>query len=98
MYEKLNKEPFFEEKISSIVQNIMVDIARCVAKKPTPFNKYSEKFNDIRNEIFNTVDDNWTLEKMAEKQPFSLSSHRMEKQTQKPSTHTTNHPKQETTP
>ena len=73
MYEKLNKEPYFGEKISSIVQSVMIDIARCVIKTPTPFNKHSEKFNEIRNEIFNSVEENWTLEKMAERTGYSVS-------------------------
>lgn len=73
MYEKLNKEPFFEEKISTMVQAMMVDVARCIAKKPAPFNKHSEKFNEIRNSIFTSVEKEWTLEQMAEFAGYSVS-------------------------
>lgn len=73
MYEKLNKEPYFEEKISNMVQGILLDMIRCVAIKPAPFSKHSEKFNEIRNDIFTNLEDDWTLEKMAEYAGYSVS-------------------------
>ncbi len=73
MYEKLNKEPYFEEKISNMVQGIFLDMIRCIATKPAPFSKHSEKFNEIRNDIFTHLEEDWTLEKMAEYAGYSIS-------------------------
>ena len=73
MYEKLNKQPFYEEKISMIVQNVLTDAARSLALRPSPFLKHNEIFNEIRNKIFKTSEDDWTLEKMAILSGYSIS-------------------------
>lgn len=72
MYEEHNQCLLYKEKISCMVWNLLLDMSRCLHGN----SKYSSKgdiFDKLRNRIFNSVEDCWTLDKMADSAGYSVS-------------------------
>lgn len=72
MYENLNRQSHYKEKISCIVHNLFLDLSRCISRDCFVCHG-GDIFLEMRNEIFNSLDENWNLEAMAKRAGYSVS-------------------------
>lgn len=73
MLEKLNCQSHYEKKISNTLHNMLIDLSRCISDKSNGGFRKCSQFEELRNEIFSSVDYNWTLMSMAAKVGYSVS-------------------------
>lgn len=65
--EKQNLQPYNQNYISNIVDNILIKIARASAESNYgDSKKYHEELLDLRIDMLNHLEKNWTISKMAE--------------------------------
>lgn len=73
MYEKLNKQHLYKDKISCIIHNMLLDLSRCVFCNGKQPSKQGHLLDKLRNMIFNSLEENWSLQDMADKTGYSVS-------------------------
>lgn len=73
MYENLNKQYLYKEKISCIIQNMLLDLSRSLLTVNKTTLKQERILEELRSDIFNSLEENWCLQNMADKTGYSVS-------------------------
>ncbi len=73
MYENLNKQHFYKEKISCVAENMFLDLSRSILCENQPSQKIDNIFKQFRTKMFNSIEEDWTLENMASQTRYSVS-------------------------